>query len=291
VYSAFGSALLVWQLARLGPYARVRTRDRVLAAAAAFFMILFRNTNVLLLIFYAALVGWRPITMRDRRHLWTAVGIGAAVGACIQLSYNYYAIGEFSVSSYVHEPFVWDRPMMASVLFSFERGLFTYYPIVFGVLAIGLARRASRAYTVALLVLILVYAALYGFWHSWHLGGGFGHRGFVELVPWMIAAAGLALADIERRADRREIVAAGLLMIVVPLQIMHGYWQGSFPFEGASETVYLTHLIGGLFGWYVAAAAAALLVVTDSIRSATRGATTSVGASDGKPPVEGLATR
>jgi hypothetical protein len=175
------------------------------------------------------------------------------------------------MSSYLNESFLWDRPMIRSVLFSFERGLFTYYPVVLFALVLGLARPASQIFTLALLSLVLLYAALYGFWHSWYLGGGFGHRGFVELVPWMIPAMGLSLADISDRSVRHWILAAASLTLFVPLQVMFGYWRGSFPFDGADETVYWAHLSGGLFGSYMIAGAIGLFALTEKLQSLVTG--------------------
>jgi hypothetical protein len=272
IYSAFGSTILVWQLLRMREqrWGETREWDPWLAGVVAFFMILFRNTNALMLLFYVVLVAFLPTlptTLWTKGRVLVGVCIGSAVGIVIQLSYNRYAFGHFAMSSYLNESFVWDRPMIRSVLFSFERGLFTYYPVVLFGLVLGLARRASQRFTLALLFLVLLYATLYGFWPSWYLGGGFGHRGFVELVPWMIPAMGLSLADIHDRTIRRWILTAASLTLFVPLQVMLGYWRGSFPFEGANETVYWAHLSDGLLGLSMIAGAISLFVLTETLQS------------------------
>lgn len=269
VYSAFGSAVLTWQWSRMaGRRGDVTGRwDPWLVGAVAFFMILFRNTNALILLFFGVLVARTGDTRR--RQILTALVIGATAAETIQLSYNYYASGHFSLTSYLNESFVWDRPMFRSVLFSYERGLFTYYPIVLLVLALGLVRRPARMFTAALIGLVLVYAALYGFWHSWFLGGGFGHRGFVELVPWMIPAVGLALADVDDRAVRKPLLLVAGLMLFVPLQVMLGYWRGSFPFENVPEPVYWAHLFGSLAGIWAIAAGVGVFAVTETLQMMT----------------------
>ena len=269
VYSAFGSTVLVWQLFRMRERGRVKAGawDAALAGVVAFFMILFRNTNVLIVLFYMVLVASLPTSLWTKGRVLIGAGIGTALGAAIQLSYNHYVSGHFSVSSYLGESFVWDRPMVRSVLFSFERGLFTYYPVVLFALVLGLWRRVSRVFTSALLLLVLVYATLYGFWQSWFLGGGFGHRGFIELVPWMLPAIGLALADIKDRVVRHWILVVASLTLFVPLQVMVGYWRGSFPFQRIDETVYWAHLFGGVSGFYLIAAAVALFASTYKLQS------------------------
>ena len=271
VYSAFGSAILVWQLSRLQDPRDTGARwwDPWLTAVVAFFMILFRNTNVLILLFYSALA-LQSRTLPTKRRLLGGLCLGSCVAVAIQLSYNWYATGHFALSSYVDEPFLWDEPMIGSVLLSYERGLFTYYPVVLFALALGLARRGSRPFTSALLLLVLLYAALYGFWHSWFLGGGFGHRGFVDLVPLMIPAVGLSLADIDDLASRRWILAAASLTLLIPLQVMIGYWRGTFPFQHPDKTVYWAHVSHGSSGVLLVAGVLALFVLTDRLRAAAK---------------------
>jgi hypothetical protein len=263
IYSAFGSMVLVWQLVRVMANAREHTWDAPLAGLLALFMILFRNTNGLILLFSGVLVAIVPSPSWNKRRLLRAVGIGAVIGLAIQLSYNRYASGHLSLSSYVGESFMWDRPMIRSVLFSYERGLFTYYPVMLFVLVLGLWRRPSRAFTFGVASLVFVYATLYGFWHSWFLGGGFGHRGFVELAPWMVPAFGLALADIRQPTTRRWILVAASLTVFVPLQVMLGYWRGSFPFEHAGP-VYWSHVFGEPGAWLLASGIG-LFVLTEKL--------------------------
>jgi hypothetical protein len=268
IYSAFGSTILMWQLLRIDPRREGEASwwDCWLAGGVGFFMILFRNTNVLIVLCYMALVALQSTTFMTKKRVLIGVSIGSAVAIGIQLSYNHYASGHLAISSYLNESFIWDRPMISSVLFSYERGLFTYYPVVLFVLALGLARRASRTLTLALLSLLLAYAIVYGFWHSWYLGGGFGHRGFVELVPLMIPAVGLGLGEIHDRAIQRWILMAASLTLFIPVQIMLGYWSRSFPIGGASGADYWGALSSEPFGMYFIAGAFVVFAVTDMLQ-------------------------
>ena len=120
IYSAFGSAVLAWQASRLGEPrgAEVRPWDPWLTGLAALFMILFRNTNAFLVLFFIALVAFSPSGWRENWRVLLAACVGSGVGSAIQLTYNRYASGHFSLTSYLNESFVWNRPMMWSVLFS-----------------------------------------------------------------------------------------------------------------------------------------------------------------------------
>jgi hypothetical protein len=243
-YSAFFCALLVYLAVR--EHATARPMSGGLLALSAFFMLALRMTNIFLLVIVTlAYVVWRP--HKDARTLWrnlasVALGAGAAIG--MQLAYNYLANGSLGANSYGEEGFVWDRPMQPSVLFSYERGLFTYFPL-FGVAILsGCYVRGARRLCWLLVSLVAAYTLLYGFWHSWMLGDGMGHRGFVELGP--IVAVLLCCAW--QRLHGKQLVAAvcaGTLATAVTLQIMLGYWDTSFPTLGATREDYW-HQLGKL---------------------------------------------
>jgi hypothetical protein len=205
-------------------------------------LLLIRNTNAIFLLLWSATYfcwAWRDGQLSSRLWLRNAVTMasGISLGAAVQLAINAYANGHVVFSSYGEESFMWDRPMLLSVLFSYERGLFTYYPVLAVVLLAAVFVQRTRAAAVGLACLFLAYAVLYGFWDSWMLGGGFGHRGFVEFVP--LAVPLLALSLPEYRDNRqRQILIAGVASVSLTLSIMAGYWHGTFPFDGATASVY-----------------------------------------------------
>jgi len=241
VYSALGVALLLWAAVRAvnGHGGRLPVAVTALSVAG---LILVRNTNGLFVVVWAAVFAawaWRVRRPARRVWLWNAAGVaaGVALGAGAQLALNSHAHGRLALSSYGAEAFVWDRPMTASVLFSYERGLFVYYPVFALALALGLWARRTRAAAVGLAAVVIVYAGLYGYWHSWRLGAGFGHRGFVEFAP----AAALVLAgglDAGGRVARR--VAAGVcgVCVLASACLMGGYWCGRIPAEGVTADLY-----------------------------------------------------
>jgi hypothetical protein len=247
VYSALAAAFLVW----LGARAVVAGHERLpgpATAAACFFLVLFRNTNVLLLAALATvyLDGRRRRGMLRRRDACrdlAAVLVGACAAAAVQLAYNYHGSGRLTLNSYVEERFLWDRPMQAAVVWSFERGLFTYYPVLAVVLAAAWLGRQTRPAAAVSTLLVLAYVALYGFWWSWHLGMGFGHRGFVELAP---AAAVLLAAALGEAPGRRRaaLSACAVVCALVTLELMAGYWRGSLPMWHASGRDYGQHVWG-----------------------------------------------
>jgi hypothetical protein len=246
IYSALGAALLMW----LGVRAVERgdTRPNALAAAVAcFLLVLVRNTNVVLIGALAvAYVGWRwrrggklSESVRGLAGLLT----GTAGGAAVQLAVNWLFYHRPTLSSYGNQTFLLDHPMQLAVLFSYERGLFSYYPVVGVVLAAAWLVRRTRAAAAWFTLLVLAYATLYGFWWSWMLGGGFGHRGFVELMPLALVLFAVALSELPARG--RLLAGYGALAAtVVTLQFLLAYWRGFLPCQGATGAVYWACICG-----------------------------------------------
>src|SRR5262245_796559 len=237
VYSALLVAVLLWVLLGRPPHAPGwGARAGVILLAAM--LILVRNTNVLL-VALGAVTAWGT---RARGYV-LPLAIGAADGAWLQLAYHTLATGRMSLSSYGAERFIWDRPMWDSVLFSYERGLFTYYPLFAVALAAGLIVRRTRTAALALCAFVVLLAVFYGFWWSWYLGGGFGHRGFVEIVPAVALLLGVVLQSVSPRA-RTALFATCLVTTSVTVQLMWGYWWKSIPFVHPDGRLYWAHVWG-----------------------------------------------
>ena len=243
VYSAAGLAVLL-DLGVAAVLGRHRLHPSV--AAVVVLLVLIRNTNVLAIgVLTLGYAGWRwqrgdGLPCRD---ILLVVATGAA-GCGGQLALNAHAHGRVVLSSYGGERFLLDRPMLLSVLGSYRKGLFIYYPVLLVVLAGGLADRRTRAATLGFASLVIVFAGIYGCWHSWWLGGGFGHRGFVELVPVAVPvfAATLAHAGRGRRAVLLAMAGVG---VATTLRLMAGYWRGDLPFETVTRERFWVVLLGG----------------------------------------------
>ncbi len=250
IYSALGVALLFW----LGARTIVRRENHLPAfvtTLTCFLFILFRNTNVMVLAmmalaYFYARQQQRHLSCKNRCMDIGIVCLGAGSAALLQLLYNYYASGRFSLSSYGEESFLWDHPYQLSVLFSYDRGLFSYYPVVALVLLCGWAVRRLRGSAAWFSLLLLAYVVLYGFWSSWQLGCGFGHRGFVELMPLGIALFAAALGQLSTSARRCAAMLA-LLCTAFTMAFMVRYWRGTLPMSGTTASVYWHKSLLGLF--------------------------------------------
>jgi hypothetical protein len=249
IYSALGVAVLLW----LGVRTIVQRENHLppfLTALTCLLFILLRNTNILVLAMMAIAYGYA----RQQRRLLSLqngcvdigiLSLGAGSAVLLQLLYNYYACGRFALSSYGEETFVWRQPHQLAVLCSYERGLFSYYPIVALMLvcawSVGPLRVAAGGFS----LLLLSYVVLYGFWSSWQLGCGFGHRGFVELMPLGIVLFAAALSQLSPRGRRCAGLMA-LLCTTFTMAFMLRYWRGTLPMCGTTASVYWHKSLFGL---------------------------------------------
>lgn len=220
-----------------------RSMPVALLVLGGFFTIAIRATSALLLAeLCLAYLYWNRARFRHAvlRGVLPAA-VGGAVAIALQLAYNWYAVGHFTLSSYGEESFLFDRPMQLPIILSYERGLITYFPLFAVALALGFAIARSRGWASLLLVQTATLVVLYGYWHSWTLGSGFGHRGFVELGPLVAVVLLIAVRDLSTRA----MLVPGAVAIscgIVTLQVMLGYWRGSYPMDEATSVEYWKHL-------------------------------------------------
>jgi len=118
-------------------------------------------------------------------------------------------------------------------------------------LAAAWAVRRTRLAAAAFTLLILTYATLYGFWWSWKLGAGFGHRGFVELMPVAGVLFVAALATMNARG-RAIIVAGAAVCTLLTINFMIGIWTYSLPMDQTDPTTYWAFVYGEESVWITA---------------------------------------
>lgn len=96
--------------------------------------------------------------------------------------------GETVLYSYNTEPgfIFWMKPKFFEVLFSVQNGLFVYAPILLFAL-VGLIRgsvkRQPNFWFISVLFLLVTY--VFASWWAWWFGGAYGHRCYVEYLPFL----------------------------------------------------------------------------------------------------------
>ena len=251
VYSALGVSIALWLGARAWKnHARLPIVPLLLLG---FFLVLLRSTNVLIIGALAAVAAivfipegasWKSkrAAIAAIQNLWP-LALGSVIGEAVQVAYNSYANGRLSGSSYADVHFDFASPHQLDVLFSYERGLFTWYPWLLVAFVAALVARQTRPYALAMCGTFAAFVVLYGFWFSWCLGGGFGHRGFIELIPTAMLCFAAALGAL-RRVAQIAAVTLTLLTTFATLELLTGYWKGHIDFQGTTSRIYWAHVAG-----------------------------------------------
>ncbi len=126
----------------------------------------------------------------------------------------------------------WFSPKLIEIFSSIQAGVFIWSPILlFGIIGLLLGLRGSLK-KVAILSLInlgfLTYAmaAL----KTWHFGGGYGHRGFVDFYP--IFAIGIAafLSEFKKPKIFQVVTVIFTVFTLLTSVQMFNYWKGKIDY-------------------------------------------------------------
>jgi len=232
IYSAFGATALMWMI-----YGRQTISRRRLIAFGLVVAWLYtvRQTNAALSL-AVVYVFVRQATGEDRWRVPLAWLLGTGMAASLLLAYGRYVTGEASLSSYGAEGFPSFAGHSLEVLVSYERGLFSYYPL-FLIAVLFAITQWRKPTSQVFLALVATFTLLYGSWHAWHLGAGFGHRGFVELAPFGMIVLADGMMSLNTTARRICAILVGLCCLVT-VMAMSAYWRGDLPFFGAQRADY-----------------------------------------------------
>jgi len=215
-------------------------RSVALAVVAAL-IILVRHTNVVFLAF-VPLYGvshWSDFRtnlnhLQQRRGL--ILGMLAVGLVCLspQLLLYKWATGHWIVNAYGKGVwFTFGSPHILETLFSVERGLFFWSPVLlFAVGGLVVAVGWARGLAAATVVVLAVHTYVLASWFMWNLGSGYGHRGFTDLLAAFAVFVAAFFAWTARRPRLATLVGAvaGALVVLSLVQTWQ-YWNGIIPSE------------------------------------------------------------
>ncbi len=150
-------------------------------------IVLIRPFNAMIILALPFLAGnakilWDTVKFVLKNYILTSAGILlCAIIVSLQMWIWYKQTGHLIVYSYTNEKFYFDKPHIFNVLFSYQKGLFIYTPLLFLSLTglIFLFRKnLFEAISYILFFLLLVYVM--SCWHQWYYGASFGFRPMIE---------------------------------------------------------------------------------------------------------------
>ena len=211
-------------------------------------ILLTRHTNAILLtivpLYGLSLGGPRPTLafLRDHWRLLVRMAATTVVIVAPQLAIYYQATGRLLVSSYGALGFTFASPHLFGVLFSVQKGLFFWSPLLLLAFAgLPMLRGSARAFFLPAAVIFALDAYLIASWWDWQFGGSYGHRGFVDLFP--VLAIGLAaFFEWSGRTPVRQVVVSivTLLLVLLSTLQMLQYWNSVLPYSDLTWDQYRT---------------------------------------------------
>ena len=203
-------------------------------------IVLTRHTNAIFLLVLPLFgverwgdVGRRVRALVERRRALAGAALVGAVCVLPQLALYRFATGAFIVNAYdTHEMgFSFASPHLVAVLFSTQKGLFFWSPILLlSVAGAAVARGWTRALTLAAAVVFALQTYLVASWAQWQYGATFGHRAFTDglglAAPFMASTFERVAA---RRAPRYAVAIAATAAVLLSIAQMTQYWIGVLP--------------------------------------------------------------
>jgi hypothetical protein len=131
-------------------------------------------------------------------------------------------------------------PHLAEVLFSTEKGLFFWSPVLLlAVLGWVTARGWAVSLVTASAIILTVDTYLIASWSDWQFGGSFGHRAFTD----SFGLAAIFMASFFQWAGGRRgvtvaIGAATSLAVLLSILQMIQYWMGIVPIANTTWADY-----------------------------------------------------
>ena len=221
-------------------------RSIALGAVSAL-IVLVRHTNALFLAVVPlyGVTTWSGFTANLERlqQRWRLVlGMLAIAAACVspQLLLYKWTTGHWIVNSYPEGSFTFGSPHVLATLFSVERGLFFWSPIlVFSAIGLVLARGWARGLAAVTIAVLAVDTYLMASWFMWNLGAGYGHRGYTDALSlFAIYLAAFFAWTAERPRLARMIGVLAVLLVALSTIQMWQYWVGIMPIEKTTWAQY-----------------------------------------------------
>ena len=242
IYSVFGYTIGLFLVKRIKDK-RINRIYYPLIFIVSIWLNLVRITNVLLTfsIFVIGVMNVKEPNSniyfnKKQLKLLTTFIFSTFISFIFSFIYTYLMLGNFTINTYGQESnsiFADFGKHFFDVLISFDGGLFPYYPVFLLTLFLFIV---SRKTIVGYLFfgLVILYAIIYGSWESWYLGGGFGHRGFIDVIPLGVISLAESIDNFNKYKRRIIFFIVGVC-IYINTSMMIDYWAGEFPFDAEKK--------------------------------------------------------
>ena len=197
-------------------------KDLILLGALLAIIILIRPVNGLIIFIFPFLAGSRETTISVIKNIFkhkTSFVLAAALFiliTSIQFIFYYLQTGKLFIDSYVVESFLWYRPEIINILFSYKKGLFIYTPLTFIALAglIPLYHKSNYSFW-WFIIFFLTITYVFSCWWMWWYGGSFSARPYTEFLSLFAILLAFLLLRIIKMFNRFLIYSLILFCVIL----------------------------------------------------------------------------
>ena len=204
-------------------------RSAILTGLFLGLVFLIRPTNLAVLMLIPFLAGDLTTLAAFSRSLWQKKKVtilfflSFLLLALIQPALWFGQTGKFFIWSYHNEGFIFSRPEILNVLFSYRKGLFTYTPLILlswlGLIFLAFTNRV-RFFSMLFFIGLSTYVI--SCWWNWYYGDGFGLRAFVDYYGIFFLLLALMINCLPRK-----FTIPLFIVVILPLVFLNLFqtWQ------------------------------------------------------------------
>lgn len=213
-----------------------------------------RNPNIIVVLFYffyncnsLKKIRRRIVQILQPKSILINI-CGFILPVSLQCIYWLKVSGKLIIRSYdASETFSWLFPHIINVLFSVQKGLFFYSPILlFSFIGIVLMIKVKNELVLPIFTVMLFHIYVTSSWDCWQYGGSFGQRPFIDFFVFYAIALAFSLqymndlkfANVKNELHTTSVLDLGkyifIIFIFISIKLMLCYWHGILPFADAT---------------------------------------------------------
>ena len=226
VYSLFAISAFIYFIKLY--FIHLRFSDFYVACLFAGLILILRQVNVIIILILPFIAESWPVLkegalrlIKNPVKLIVGFLIIAAVFS-IQSMLWFLQTGEFLIYSYQGEGFNFLKPHFFDILFSFQKGLFVYTPVLllalFSLIWLVYRRKYYMALTWLAFFLILTY--ILSSWHSWYFGASYGLRAYIDFYTIFFIPVAIFFNETTKPVNATVITIS---LLTIPLKVIQAY--------------------------------------------------------------------
>jgi len=212
---------------------------------------LIRVPNAILGILAVGLIiekNWRSTKQNRLTTSLLAFGVAGFIGILPLLAYWHQTTGNFLLNSYAVFPrknggvegFRWGSPEIFNFLFSVDRGLFFWAPVILiGFLGLPKLFNSDKLWGGLVSIVLGLHIYVCSSWWAWNFGGSFGSRPFVEMMPLVAMPLAISMMSLKRVIGIPLAWLFTFMLVVLNLVLTYSYWHQYIPFNDTTLEILL----------------------------------------------------